>query len=100
LGFFFFCREEVGESVDCQLSRIDFKRFCQDSDSDQDTTPKRRFHSVFFEDLGRVETPIFDLEQFGVGDYVVGPAVLLHRFEFLFLSSILLGLPELFFLVC
>lgn len=71
--------EEVGESVDCQLSRIDFKRFCQDSDSDQDTTPKRRFHSVFFEDLGRVETPIFDLEQFGVGDYVVGPAVLLDH---------------------
>ncbi|KAA1077560.1 hypothetical protein PGT21_011836 [Puccinia graminis f. sp. tritici] len=73
--------EEPGESVDAQLSKIEFRPFdINRIDAEKDNAPdRRRYQSIFFEDLGRVETPILALDWFGVGDYLVGPAVLLDH---------------------
>ncbi|KNF03406.1 hypothetical protein PSTG_03346 [Puccinia striiformis f. sp. tritici PST-78] len=69
--------DKVGESVASQLDKIEFKLF-QEGGHMEDQV-HGHFESVFFEDLGRVDTPIYDLDQFKVGDYLIGPAILIDH---------------------
>ncbi|KAI9603852.1 hypothetical protein H4Q26_003456 [Puccinia striiformis f. sp. tritici PST-130] len=69
--------DKVGESVASQLDKIEFKLF-QEGGHKEDQV-NGHFESVFFEDLGRVDTPIYDLDQFKVGDYLIGPAILIDH---------------------
>lgn len=65
--------DSLGESVFAESSKLSFKPV---SDS---KSKYERSTSVYFQNEGRMETPVFLLEKLERGDLVKGPAIIIDR---------------------
>ncbi|BGO97667.1 putative 5-oxoprolinase (putative) [Rhodotorula toruloides] len=78
--------DSLGKSVFEEVRELEFKPLAREAEKDGQTSKCHEKASVYFEDTGRVDVPVYLLENLEAGDEAEGPALVLDGTQTIVLS--------------